>query len=184
MYTSELKQTVFAKTRRYNSALEAALTATMSSKGIPQPDQAIEGNLELLHKYVALRKGSGVDELHMYDLYVPMVHDEQQTIPRKPRPLWCRKAWRPWAPLTLMTSSKRSPMVGLTGWRIGKTVGLLVGDIWVHPYVLMNYQDNLDNMFTRPRTWARDALVLLRQKPALCQRPVQHLCGGSGFNGE
>jgi len=153
MYTSELKQArFFAKTRRYNSALEAALDSdNVQPEVYHNLIQAIEGNLELLHKYVALRKELlGVDELHMYDLYVPMVHDEQQTIPREAAAAMVQEGLEALGP-TYLNDLKQAFTDGWIDWleNRGKTSGAYSwGTYGVHPYVLMNYQDNLDNMFT------------------------------------
>src|SRR5690606_1073743 len=66
---------VNARIRNYSSAREAAL----SNNHIPESVydnlvSTINDNLHLLHRYVALRKKLlGVDELHMWDLYTPLV---------------------------------------------------------------------------------------------------------------
>lgn len=63
----------YARARNYNSALEAAL----SSDNIPVSVytnliDTVKENLDAMHKYVSLRKEVlELDELHMYDLYVP-----------------------------------------------------------------------------------------------------------------
>ena len=85
MYTSELKQARFAKTRRYDSALEMALDQdNVQSQVYHNLIRTIHDNLNLLHKYVDLRREMlGVDELHMYDLYVPLVAEEKMVVPRE-----------------------------------------------------------------------------------------------------
>jgi oligoendopeptidase F len=69
------KATFFANARKYESSLAAAL----EPKAIPLSvyDNLIETvhkHLSKMYKYVSLRKKAlGLDELHMYDVYVPMI---------------------------------------------------------------------------------------------------------------
>ncbi|MGN0134013.1 MAG: M3 family oligoendopeptidase, partial [Anaerotignum sp.] len=83
-YASSVKSDVFfAEARKYDSSMEMAL----SDDNIPLSvyDNLIDTvnqNLPLLHRYVSLRKKElGVEELHMYDLYVPLVPDADVKIP-------------------------------------------------------------------------------------------------------
>ncbi len=75
-YSSSVKGDVFmAKTRSYESALDAAL----KPKNIPESVydalvETVNAHLPLLHRYIALRKQVlGLDDLGVYDLYVPIV---------------------------------------------------------------------------------------------------------------
>ncbi|MBU3090895.1 oligoendopeptidase F [Clostridium sp. CF011] len=81
--TSSIKNFVFnAKTRNYASALESSL----KPNNIPvevyhNVVDTINNNLDSLHKYVRLKKKLlGLDEIHMYDLYVPIVDAVQDSI--------------------------------------------------------------------------------------------------------
>ena len=83
-YSASVKSDVFfAKARKYNSAMEMAL----SDDNIPLSvyDTLIETvheNLPLLHRYIDIRKKElGVEALHMYDLYVPLVSENDVKIP-------------------------------------------------------------------------------------------------------
>ena len=68
---------VNAKIRNYESAREAA----MSNNHIPESVydnlvNTVNKNVHLLHRYVALRKKVlGLEELHMWDLYTPLVKE-------------------------------------------------------------------------------------------------------------
>ena len=77
--TSSIKNFIFnAKTRNYTSALESSL----KPNNIPvvvyhNVVDTINNNLSSLHKYVSLKKKLlGLSEIHMYDLYVPIVDVE------------------------------------------------------------------------------------------------------------
>ncbi|GIM27492.1 oligoendopeptidase F [Clostridium polyendosporum] len=81
--TSSVKNFIFnSKTRKYTSALEASL----KPNNIPlevyyNSIDTINKNIKSLHKYVALKKKLlGLDDIHMYDLYVPVVDVEKDHI--------------------------------------------------------------------------------------------------------
>jgi oligoendopeptidase F len=74
--TSSIKNFIFnAKTRNYSSALESSLKPNnIPLEVYSNVVNTINNNLSSLHKYVSLKKKLlGLDEIHMYDLYVPMV---------------------------------------------------------------------------------------------------------------
>mgnify|MGYP000862522793 FL=1 len=142
----------YARARNYNSALEAAL----SSDNIPVSVytnlvDTVKENLDAMHKYVALRKEVlELDELHMYDLYVPLIQDLDVKIPYFEAKETILEGLKPLG----------EEYIGLledgfnNGWidvyeNKGKRSGAYSSSCYgVHPYVLMNYTDSLDNMFT------------------------------------
>ena len=67
----------FAGARKYSSTLEASLDVTEVPVSVyTNLIEAVHANLDKMYKYVALRKKLlGVDELHMYDVYTPIVPD-------------------------------------------------------------------------------------------------------------
>ena len=73
----------FAEARNYESAFEASL----DSNNVPTSVylnliEAVHENLDKMHRYVSLRKKLlGVDELHFYDVYAPLVSDVDRKIP-------------------------------------------------------------------------------------------------------
>ncbi|HOB19962.1 MAG TPA: M3 family metallopeptidase, partial [Candidatus Atribacteria bacterium] len=82
--SSSIKKDIFyARVRKYNTDLEASL----DDENVPVAvyDNLIEtvhSHLPAMYKYVSLRKRAlGVDELHMYDVYVPIVKDVEMKIP-------------------------------------------------------------------------------------------------------
>ena len=84
MLNAEIRKCVFfARARRYDSTLASA----MHPVEVPEPVYhnllaAVEGNLDKLHRYMALRKRvMGLEELHMYDIYAPMLPEAGQVIP-------------------------------------------------------------------------------------------------------
>ncbi len=151
--TAAVKRDVFyARARKFDSALQAALFADNVDVSVYDNLIAtVHEHLPLLHRYVALRKKMlGLDELHMYDLYVPIVKDVEMEIPYEQAVATVKEALRP-----LGDDYAKVLDEGFgSGWidvyeNEGKTSGAYSwGAYTTHPYVLMNYQDNLNNMFT------------------------------------
>ncbi|MCG0315008.1 MAG: oligoendopeptidase F family protein, partial [Calditerricola sp.] len=83
LFAASVKKDVFfARARNYRSALEAALTPNRIPVAVyTQLIDTVRRHLPLLHRYLALRKKAlGLDEFHMYDLYVPLARLER-TVP-------------------------------------------------------------------------------------------------------
>lgn len=142
----------FARVRKYPSALEAALFGDNIDKSVYENLIAtIREHLPLLHRYMRLRKKMlKLDELHMYDLYVPIVQEVEMRIPYEQAVATVTEALRP-----LGDEYGQALRKGFSsGWidvyeNQGKTSGAYSwGAYTTHPYVLMNYQDDLNNMFT------------------------------------
>ncbi|ELK40057.1 oligopeptidase F [Brevibacillus agri BAB-2500] len=151
--TSAIKGDVFyARTRKYPSALYAALFSDNVDLSVyDNLISTIREHLPLMHRYIALRKKLlGVEELHMYDLYVPIVPEVDMKIPYDQAVATIKEALHP-----LGEEYGRVLAEGFSnGWidvheNEGKTSGAYSwGAYTTHPYVLMNYQDNVNNMFT------------------------------------
>lgn len=81
--TSSIKNFNFsAKVRKYNSALEASLKPNDIPLEVYKNSlKTIDENLKSLHRYVALKKQLlGLNEMHMYDLYVPVIEIPKEHI--------------------------------------------------------------------------------------------------------
>jgi oligoendopeptidase F len=72
----------YMQARKYKSAMEGSLTSNnVPTKVYDQLVNTVNDNLPLMHRYMALKKKMlGVDELHMYDIYTPIVQVEQKYI--------------------------------------------------------------------------------------------------------
>ncbi len=149
-YAASVKSDVFfAQARKYGSAMEMAL----SDDNIPLSvyDTLIETvnkSLPLLHRYVSLRKKElGVDELHMYDLYVPLVPDADVKIPYEQAKVTVKEA------LQVMGEEYCKALAhGMeSGWidvyeNKGKRGGAYSwGSYGVHPFVLLNHNDTINS---------------------------------------
>ena len=152
-YRANVKQAgFFAKARKYKSSLEAALSGSaIPAEVYDRLIESVHAHLPALHRYVKVRKEKlGVDELHMYDLYVPMVGEADRKIPYEEAKDLVLKGLAPMGEDYLALLKK-----GFTeGWidvyeNEGKRSGAYSwGAYGTHPYVLLNYQDNLNNVFT------------------------------------
>ncbi|MCI1590451.1 oligoendopeptidase F [Heyndrickxia oleronia] len=141
-----------AKVRNYQSAREAAL----SNNNIPESVydnlvNTVNKNLHLLHKYVKLRKKVlGVDELHMYDLYTPLVKDVEMKVTYEEAKEMVLKGLAPLGEeyqgiLKEGFDNRWVDVVENKGKRSGAYSS---GAYGTNPYILMNWQDNVNNLFT------------------------------------
>jgi oligoendopeptidase F len=138
--------------RNYDSCLGAALAAN----NIPEASyrnltESVKENLDSLHRYVSLRRRLlGVDELYPYDLYVPLVPNAKIKVTYDEAQAQIFKALAPLGDDYL----KNLQHAFASGWidvyeTEGKGSGAYSwGTYAVHPYILMNFNDTLDNMFT------------------------------------
>ncbi len=152
-YAGKLKAHWFyAKARKYNSCLEAAVDGTNVPANVyTNLIEAIHQNLDKMHRYVSIRKKLlGVDELHMYDLYTPLVKEADVKIPFEQAKQTVYEALAP-----LGEEYRAVIKEGFENRWIdvyeneGKRSGAYSAGVYgVHPYVLLNHNDTLDNMFT------------------------------------
>ena len=151
--SSNIKADIFsAKVRKYDSTLEAALDGSNIPVSVyDNLINAVSDNLEPMYKYTRLRKKLlGVDELHMYDLYVSMIKDVDIEIPYEEAKETIIEALAPLGEeyQEMIKKGFESRWVDVYE-NEGKTSGAYSAGVYgVHPYVLMNYNDTLSSMFT------------------------------------
>ncbi|QOR67594.1 oligoendopeptidase F [Cytobacillus suaedae] len=141
-----------ARVRNYSSAREAAL----SNNNIPETVyenlvNTINDNLHLLHRYVRLRKKLlGVDELHMYDLYTPLIKDVKMEIPYSEAKDYLLKGLAPLGEdyLRLVQEGFDNRWVDVHENKGKRSGAYSSGTYGTNPYILMNWQDNVNNLFT------------------------------------
>ena len=142
----------FADARGYESTLAASLDATeVPTEVYHNLISAVHDNLDKMYRYVALRKKRlGVDELHMYDVYTPIVADADSVIPYETAKETVLEA--------LAVLGKDYTDLLKEGFdhrwidvreNVGKRGGAYsTGSGKPHPYVLLNHKDNLDCQYT------------------------------------
>lgn len=142
----------FSNARHYDSTIQASLDATE----VPVPVymnliEAVHNNLDKMYRYVALRKKLlGVDELHMYDVYTPIVADADQAIPYEQAKETVLEALQVLGEdyVDLLKEGFSNRWIDVYE-NIGKRSGAYSsGNSRPHPYVLLNHKDNLDCQFT------------------------------------
>lgn len=153
VFVSNLKQERFyAKMRKYPSVCAMHL----SEGNIPEAvyDNLIETvhrHLPDLHRYMALRKKIlGVEHLHMYDLYVPLVAEVDQKISYEEAKETVAKALAPMgkAYTDILREGYENGWIDVAANANKRSGAYSWGAYGTHPYVLLNQQDDLESMFT------------------------------------
>ena len=152
-YTGNVKKDVFlAKVRGFDSAIERSMFNEEVDKVVyDNLLENVEKSLPIVHDYVALRKKvMGLDEIHFYDLYVAMVENSEKKLSYDNAYEIMKKALKPLGDdyvntLTEAYDERWIDVYNNDGKRSGAYSNSCFG---VHPYVLLNYEENLDNMFT------------------------------------
>ena len=141
----------FAETRKYTNAFEASLDSTNVPTSVYlNLIEAVHQNLDKMHRYVRLRKKLlGVEKLHFYDIYTPLVKDVDKKIPFSDAKKTVYDALAP-----LGEEYRKILKEGFENRWIdvyqneGKRSGAYSAGVDVHPYVLLNYTGTLDSQFT------------------------------------
>jgi len=150
-YGSLKKDTFYSKERKYNSSLERSLFGdNIPTEVYDNLLRTVEKNVPVMERYLKLRKKMlGVEELHMYDLYTPLV-DLDIAISYEEAFETVKKALAVFGDKYI--SELEETYNG--GWidvypNEGKRNGAYKsGTYGVRPYILLNHKDNLNSMFT------------------------------------
>jgi oligoendopeptidase F len=146
------KNRFYATVRKYDSSLHSSLDSdNILTEVYDNLIGTVNNNLPLLHRYLKLRKRvMKLEDLHMYDLYVPMVEDPVKNIPYEEA---LQMVYRGLNPLGKQYLSDLDHAFK-SGWidvyeNEGKTSGAYSwGTHLTHPYVLLNYQGTINDVFT------------------------------------
>ena len=153
LYNGQVKQLIFnAKVRKYDSTLEASVDENNVSPIVYKNlVETVNKNLDKLHRYVSLRKKYlGLDELHMYDIYTPMISDVAKKYTFDEAKQICLEALAPLGEeyVAKVKEGFENRWVDVYENQ-GKVSGAYsAGAYGTHPYVLMNFNGSLDNVFT------------------------------------
>ena len=146
------KDNFYARVRNYSSARAAAL----SDNNIPESVydnlvSTINEHLPLLHRYVKLRKRVlGLNELHMYDLYTPLVKDVKMEISYEEAKDMILKGLAPLGEeyVGILKEGFENRWVDVHENKGKRSGAYSSGAYGTNPYVLMNWQNNINNLFT------------------------------------
>ncbi|NLI91787.1 MAG: oligoendopeptidase F [Peptococcaceae bacterium] len=142
----------FARVRKYNSAIEGALDDDKVPIAVYDSlIQTVHDFLPQFQRYIRLRKEVlGVEELHMYDIYVPLVPEMNVHIPYEEAKTTVRKGLEPLGEeyLKVLDEGYQSGWIDIYE-NAGKTSGAYSwGTYSSHPFVLLNHQNTFDSLFT------------------------------------
>ena len=142
----------FSEARGYQSTLAASLDRTEVPEAVyTNLIEAVHANLDKMYRYVALRKKLlGVDELHMYDVYTPIVADAASEIDFEQAKTTVLEALSVLGEdyVALLKEGFENRWIDVYE-NEGKRGGAYSsGNARPHPYVLLNHKDTLDSMFT------------------------------------
>ena len=144
---------LFARLRNFNSPLHAALDANNIPVEVYNNLIAtMSEHMDLMHRYMGLRKEiMGVDELHMYDLFVPLVSDFTKEVTYDEACSIVLEALKPLGEdyTAIVKEAFENRWVDKYE-NEGKRSGAYSWGCFdaPHPYVLMNYTNNVNNLFT------------------------------------
>ena len=141
----------FANVRRYGSTLEASLDKTEVPVAVYHSlIEAVHNNMDKMHRYMALRKKlMNIDELHMYDLYTPIVRDASAEIPFAEAKETVLEALQVLGEdyVALLKEGFDNRWIDVYE-NEGKRGGAYSAGGFPHPYVLLNHKNDLGSMFT------------------------------------
>ena len=145
------QQKFFAEARKYGSAREAAMDRTNVPVSVyDNLIEAVHRNMDKMHRYVRLRKKLlGVDELHFYDVYTPLLKDEPAKIPFAQAKQTVYDALYPLGDgyRAILKEGFENRWIDVYENQ-GKRGGAYSAGTKVHPFVLLNYSGSLDSQFT------------------------------------
>lgn len=153
IYINSLKKDNFyAMVRKYNSSIEMFLDDSNIPVNVYESlIETVNKNMGLMHRYVSLRKKLlEVEELHMYDLYTPLVDSYKKNINYDMAKQMVIDGLKPMGEeyLQILKEGMESGWIDVYE-NEGKRSGAYSWSVYgVHPYVLLNYQPNLNNVFT------------------------------------
>ncbi|MCI6459253.1 MAG: oligoendopeptidase F [Terrisporobacter sp.] len=152
LYGGIKSEIFYAKTRKYESALQGSLFQDNVSVDVYNNlIDAVHENLDTLNDYIDLKKKFlGLDKINMYDLYVPLTENFDMEIPYEKAQEIILEALKPLGEEYLENVKKAFS----EGWidvygNEGKQGGAYSwGSYDSKSYILMSYKDDLNSLFT------------------------------------
>ena len=152
LYGGIKSEIFYAKTRKYESALQGSLFQDNVSVDVYNNlIDAVHENLDTLNDYIDLKKKFlGLDKINMYDLYVPLTESFDMEIPYEKAQKIILEALKPLGEEYLENVKKAFA----EGWidvygNEGKQGGAYSwGSYDSKSYILMSYKDDLNSLFT------------------------------------
>lgn len=141
----------YANAQKYDSTLEASLMDNnVDCTVYHNLIKTVRDNLHHMHDYVRVRKKAlGLDEIHMYDIYAPLTAASDRKIPYKEAVDDLLEAMSVYGDeyVSILKEGFNNRWIDVYE-NVGKRSGAYSAGSYVHPYVLLNYKNNLDSEFT------------------------------------
>lgn len=152
LYGGIKSEIFYSKIRKYNSALEASLFQDDISIDVYNNlIEAVDENLDTLNRYVDLKKKFlGLEEIHIYDLYVPLTDKFDMKISYEEAQDIILNALKPLGEdyLNIIKTAFKDGWIDVYE-NEGKQGGAYSwGSYDSHPFILLNYKDDLNSLFT------------------------------------
>ena len=149
----DLKNNIFnANIRNYRSTREASLSENNIDLSVyDNLIEAIHENLGSMHKYMDIRKRAlGVEELHMYDIYAPMVKNVDFNIEYEDGVKLIKEGLQPLKKeyLSIMEEGFNDRWIDIYENKGKRSGAYSSGSYDSKPFILLNYHKTLDNVFT------------------------------------
>ncbi|SFR90921.1 oligoendopeptidase F [Anaeromicropila populeti] len=153
LYSGNVKKEIFyAKARKYNSTLEMALDGSRIPLSVYENlIEAVHESLPSMYQYMKLRKRAlALEELHMYDINTPIVTDFNMKVPFEEAKKLVAEGLKPLGEeyLNILTEGYADGWIDVYENEGKRSGAYSWGAYGTHPFVLLNYQDNLNNVFT------------------------------------
>ncbi|MCI5515870.1 oligoendopeptidase F [Roseburia sp. MUC/MUC-530-WT-4D] len=153
IFTSHLKQEhFFAKTKKYDSVRAMHLDQGNIPEGVyDNLIETVHKHLPAMHRYMAERKKLlGVEELHMYDLYTPLIDDYDKKYTYEEAKETVLKGLAPMGEeyLSILKEGLSGGWIDVYENENKRSGAYSWGAYGTHPYVLLNHKDNLNSVFT------------------------------------
>jgi oligoendopeptidase F len=155
LYASVKADELYAKARRYQSALDAALSADDVPKHVfTNLLSSVNDHLHYLHRYIELRKNVlHVENVHSYDMYMPLVSQsvaKKMKFPISKAQTLILEGLKPLGKEYVDNVRYAFEHRWLDVYPRPKkyTGGYNTGAYDTHPFILLNYDDSLDGMLT------------------------------------
>lgn len=146
------KNIFYSTVRKYPSVMEMSLYGDNIPKEVyTNLIDTIHESLPLLHRYMNLRKKLlGTDDLHMYDLFAPLVEEYKMDITYDEAKKTVKESLKPLGEeyLTALQEGYDNGWIDVYENENKRTGAYSWGAYGTHPYVLLNHKDNLNSMFT------------------------------------
>ena len=157
-----------ASVRGYNSSRHQALSKNFIPESVyDNLVKTVNDNLHLLHKYTELRKRIlGLDELKMYDMYTPLVRDVEFDMTYENAKEWMLKSLEPMGEefTDIVKEGLENRWVDVYENKGKRSGAYSSGTYGTNPFILMNWTDSVNNLFTLTHEFGHSVHSYLSRK--------------------